>query len=427
MGSRRVSSEEASSLALDLNDDEKPEDLQDTLEKFRSQWRQELQIRQSSLGTDLEIDNGVRDFETDNSSFVDSEAKYLFEQGSKLEQCGKLYEAVSFYRRATQIDPDVEFKMYKLERQNLSGRNSVQRDNPDDIIAIDEDLLEKFNRCAIDEQGNVCFCFPGSSTSSTHISSLPYEVLMNILKWVVSADLDTRSVEQVSLVCRGFYLLARDSETWRLAAIRTWGLLQTKTSQLEAYQNCWRNMYINRPRPNFNGTYISRTTYLRHGESSFQDANYRPCYLVEYYRYLRFFPGGVVLMLTTPDDPQISLPKLKFRKPKSPLVLSGHYCLLDNRISAGFKRIHYDEEPAGRKRGKMKVTTTEQKFQVEVQLNTVRGMKNHQLIWTNYSVTHTRGKGPEAITTFDLSLNKFPPFYFSRVKNYCVASESPLM
>lgn len=49
----------------------------------------------------------------------------------------------------------------------------------------------------------------------------------------------------------------------------------------------WRDMYIERPRLQFNGCYISKTTYFRHGENSFQDQYYRPWHLVEYYRYLR--------------------------------------------------------------------------------------------------------------------------------------------
>jgi F-box protein 9 len=58
------------------------------------------------------------------------------------------------------------------------------------------------------------------------------------------------------------------------------------------YGNNWRHMFVERVRPNFNGAYISRTTYIRQGEASFQDVHYRPCYLVEYYRYIRFFPNG---------------------------------------------------------------------------------------------------------------------------------------
>lgn len=38
---------------------------------------------------------------------------------------------------------------------------------------------------------------------------LPREVLMYIFRWVVSSDLDMRALEQLSLVCRGFYICAR--------------------------------------------------------------------------------------------------------------------------------------------------------------------------------------------------------------------------
>lgn len=50
-------------------------------------------------------------------------------------------------------------------------------------------------------------CFPdGLSLTST---ALPFEVLMYIFRWVVSCDLDLRALEQLSLVCRGFYICAR--------------------------------------------------------------------------------------------------------------------------------------------------------------------------------------------------------------------------
>lgn len=46
--------------------------------------------------------------------------------------------------------------------------------------------------------------------------ALPLEVLMYIFRWVVSSDLDMRALEQLSLVCRGFYILAR----WRPCYLR---------------------------------------------------------------------------------------------------------------------------------------------------------------------------------------------------------------
>ena len=56
-----------------------------------------------------------------------------------------------------------------------------------------------------------------------HISSLPFEVLIAILKWVVSSDLDLRSLELCSQVCRGFYLAARSNDIWKPVCLRTWG------------------------------------------------------------------------------------------------------------------------------------------------------------------------------------------------------------
>ena len=55
---------------------------------------------------------------------------------------------------------------------------------------------------------------------TTHISALPMEIILYVLRWVVSSDLDLRSLEMCSRVCRGFYLCSRDPEIWRLACAR---------------------------------------------------------------------------------------------------------------------------------------------------------------------------------------------------------------
>jgi len=64
------------------------------------------------------------------------------------------------------------------------------------------------------------FCEPSYVQRATHISSLPYEIILLILRWVVSRDLDVRSLEMCSLVSRGFYLCSRDPEIWRLICQR---------------------------------------------------------------------------------------------------------------------------------------------------------------------------------------------------------------
>lgn len=80
---------------------------------------------------------------------------------------------------------------------------------------------------------------------------------------------------------------------------------------MSTYSN-WRDMYLQRPRLNFDGVYISKSSYARAGEQGL-DNFYQPWHLVEYYRYLRFFADGSVLFLTSPDEPKLIVSKLKTR------------------------------------------------------------------------------------------------------------------
>lgn len=52
-------------------------------------------------------------------------------------------------------------------------------------------------------------CWP--CLMSNLFAALPREILMYIFRWVVSSDLDLRALEQLSLVCRGFYICARSA------------------------------------------------------------------------------------------------------------------------------------------------------------------------------------------------------------------------
>ena len=70
----------------------------------------------------------------------------------------------------------------------------------------------------------------------------------------------------------------------QLSIFRVWGV---NCGTFEPRYISWRDMYLHRPRLSYNGCYISKTTYMRHGENSFQDQFYRPWHLVEYFRYLR--------------------------------------------------------------------------------------------------------------------------------------------
>ncbi|KAJ9584370.1 hypothetical protein L9F63_021281, partial [Diploptera punctata] len=195
----------------------------------------------------------------------------------------------------------------------------------------------------------------------------------------------------------------------------------------------WRKMFIERPRLHFNGCYISKTTYIRNGENSFQDQFYRPWHIVEYYRYLsgHVFPEGLVLMLTTPDDPLSSLGQLRYRIPKNTAVLSGHYRLVDDRVVLVLRRQDTTSTKTvnNRYRGRRRETLQElgeQTFHLELQIVSYRNRTHAQLVWQRYSVFTRFRNGQENTTTFDLPGNRYPPFWFSRVKSYTAESENPL-
>ncbi len=98
-----------------------------------------------------------------------------------------------------------------------------------------DDLLTYFQQQLTLGDGTMKLCEPETDTTPVHISgnshsgaslwtleftrrpespfftstALPFELLMYIFRWVVSCDLDLRALEQLSLVCRGFYICAR--------------------------------------------------------------------------------------------------------------------------------------------------------------------------------------------------------------------------
>ena len=158
------------------------------------------------------------------------------------------------------------------------------------------------------------------------------ELVIHILKWVVSAELDLKSLENFSQVCRGFFLASRASDIWRLVCVQTWGLAGLPME--EPGFGGWRTLFITRPRVNFNGCYISKMSYLREGERGFQDNEfYKSWHMVQYYRLVRFFPGGRVLMVTTAEEPSAAVKLLNSRNNCAIQgCMFGHYRTVNNRV-----------------------------------------------------------------------------------------------
>ncbi|XP_040839489.1 F-box only protein 9 isoform X2 [Ochotona curzoniae] len=419
----------------DENESPAETDLQAQLQMFRAQWMFELApgVGTSSLetrpcrtarGSQLKA---AADTKGKQELAKEEEARELFLKAVEEERNGALYEAIKFYRRAMQLVPDIEFKItYSRSPDGDGVGNSYIEDNDDDGKM--EDLLSYFQQQLTFQESVLKLCQPELESSQTHISVLPMEVLMYIFRWVVSSDLDLRSLEQLSLVCRGFYICARDPEIWRLACLRVWGRSSIK---LVPYTS-WREMFLERPRVRFDGVYISKTTYIRQGEQSL-DGFYRAWHQVEYYRYLRFFPDGHVMMLTTPEEPQSIVPRLRTRNTRTDAILLGHYRVaqdIDNQTKV-FAVItkKKEEKPLDYKYRyfrRVPVQEAEQTFHVGLQLCSSGHQRFNKLIWIHHSCHITyKSTGETAVSAFEID-KMYTPLFFARVRSYTAFSERPL-
>jgi len=251
-----------------------------------------------------------------------------------------------------------------------------------------------------------------------------------MLRWVVSSDLDVRSLDVLSNTCRGFYCLCRDEKIWEMACEKVWSDVNESANGFSSY----REMFLKRSRVRFDGCYTCKVTYIRAGEQSFQDQSYRPWHFVEYYRFIRFLPNGEILFLTTSDDPGTSVSGLRDGKyPRNPATMRGHFQLFgDNIVSAVVKKSNPPTQtPVHRGRGTKQaqpqdVTT----FHMEFEICPVKNRSNWMLKWMHYAVyitrTNTNKISTVTTSTFDLNPNKFPPLCFSRVKSYTQKSEGIL-
>ncbi|KAJ9581092.1 hypothetical protein L9F63_023731, partial [Diploptera punctata] len=220
--------------------------VEEALTTFRQQWQRELESPRHEVPSNS-TEMTTEDAEA-GSVNVEKEAKNLFLKGVENEQNGKLYEAIQFYRRAVQLVPDIEFRLYDASKLKPREKQEVEAEE-DDLEAIvdpevdseleeeedddddDTDLLSRLQRIF---SRSMCVCLPQHEQKTTHISALPMEIILYILRWVVSSDLDLRSLEMCSRVCRGFYLCSRDPEIWRLACARIRNLVQLALSSAES-------------------------------------------------------------------------------------------------------------------------------------------------------------------------------------------------
>lgn len=425
--------------------------LEDELASFRRDWREEIRRTVTEGGSSrnspvlvspAEPQTSTASREGSPNSFalttkntvnagqnLEERATKLFLQGVSTERSGNVYEAIYFYRQAVQLVPDIESRIKDFTNFNLVSEEEDDDDEsnmqtfqePHELSHL-ADLTNRFNSLSVN-----AVCQPHYETRMTHISAIPLELIMYIFKWVVSVELDMKSLDQLARVCKGFYACARDPEIWKVACQRLWGVNCGNASQ---WNGSWRLMYINRPHVLFVGVYISKTSYVRQGERNL-DMFYRPYHLVEYYRYMRFFMDGTAVVHTSADEPLIAIPRLKLKHGGgNPSVSVGHYRLSGDKVIIVLnKKAASDShnQVRGRKARTPPPPVSEQVFHMELSLSsTGRRHRHNQLTWLRYSVNTTyRSSGQTVCSNFDLD-NQFPPLYFSVVKSLCHNAVAPL-
>lgn len=397
------------------------------LELFRQQWYDEIH-GQAERSSDVDTRSKVHQLVVSSEPSDEDQARYLFLQGVTAEHAGRLYDAIQYYRKAVQLVPDIEFKIDEFRpvrrvRTREESESSACLSESGEIEDEITDLIQHFQRVqCLENKG--CICHAATENKAMHIGQLPVEVIQYILKWVISSDLDIYSLDQLSCVCRGLYLCARDDELWRLVCLRIWGINCGTADKYGSY----RDMYLQRPHLRFNGCYISKCVYYRAGEKSL-DCYYRPYHRVEYYRYVRFFPEGKVLMLTTPDNPYVVLPLLHSRGTALQGLLSGYYKLTGDRVTLVLQKVRpaVEYQPMYRYKRTRNVYSSEQTFDAEFVVTPVRNRAHWQIVWTHYAIrTCNRATREENIAEFELSNNNYPPLLFSHVKSFSAVSSAPL-
>lgn len=404
------------------NENSRESDLQLELSVFRAQWMSELVPSAGSIAGKKELLRSG-DLKRKHDLAQEEKARELFLKAVEEEQNGAVYEAIKYYRMAMQLVPDIEFKINYSRSPDPDNTEDKERDGE---IA---DLLTYFQQQLTLQDMSLKICEPEVETTQVHISALPTEVLMYIFRWVVSSELDLRALEQLSLVCRGFYICARDPEIWRSACLRVWGRGCTKMIPFSS----WREMFLERPRVRFDGVYISKTTYIRQGEESL-DGFYRAWHQVDYYRYLRFFSDGQVMMLTTPEDPLTIVPRLRSRNPRGDSVMFGHFRLsqdTDNQTKV-FLVVSKKKEEKVAEYQKNKFyrrspgSDSDHSFHVGLQLSSGGCQRFSKLVWIHHSCHITyRSTGETVVTAFNMD-KTYTPLFFARVKSYTAFSENPL-
>ncbi|PKY56730.1 hypothetical protein RhiirA4_508045 [Rhizophagus irregularis] len=295
-------------------------------------------------------------------------------------------------------------------------KDTINLENSTLIPLIEESkndgLINSFRNTILD-------LLPLNPIKKIHISKLPNELIICILKQLILTG-DVNSLENgFALVCKKFFLLSRDSSIWHLLCEKFYCNNVNNHKELiqlcvNAHGNDLRRMYIERPRVRLDGVYISKCKYLRPGLA--ENTWIQPIHLVTYYRYIRLFSDGSCITLLTTKEPSNVVKN--FDKFVHMLKISKKF---KNFMIGYWKVIKNDDDTDDISRKNQVIIEANDKdlpkftFNLKFDLKSTSIGKFNKLSWIEYYSVNN-------LTTekIELLLKNENNFYFSKVKSYDV-------
>lgn len=243
----------------------------------------------------------------------------IFTKAADLESQGKLNDALREYSRS--------FKIH--DRVDLLYRSRLQYKTP---AGLSSGYVEQKE---VEEEEDT------EPLGPCYLLEAPSEIIIDILEQL--AIQNTLDFVHFSASCKRVYDLAKTERIWHQLSMRSFpdqvmseeyrqwllsggqeeGEDETEEQQLSRhlamvsltdpekhicdtfYASSWHYMYLTRPRLRYDGVYIAKCSYIRPGlASNMTQAWNTPMILVEYYRYIRFFPNGKCFVMQKTTHPE---------------------------------------------------------------------------------------------------------------------------
>ncbi|KAF7356532.1 hypothetical protein MVEN_00986800 [Mycena venus] len=358
----------------------------------------------------------------------------IYTRAVQHEQSGQLDTALSLYRTAFRMEPNVDRAYHTQEL--LASINAAQtKDVSDSKGGENIDQLAKTLQRAIsiksgarEDAGGVVtgtlasllesfphdLVFePEDEKQPMHLNILPEELLIMIIR-----KLDHTSIERLAAVSRKTRVLTLDPGIWRELVVLSYKppqvpSLESMVSVVTQYQSDFRRVYIEHPRIRLDGVYIAVCHYVRPGLSENSWVNLS--HLITYHRYLRFFPDGKVLSLLANEEaaPAQVIHTLKPSLRKKGLFigtwkLSGSVVTISNLIDASGR---FPIPP-------ISTPGSDEPF-ARYSFSMILSLRSRPLgRWNKLELTAYNSVDLENGNTTPLGLRHERPFWFSRVKSF---------